>query len=48
MDETMEKPYKSYVSMAKQGQLLPDRKFEKSQKPKISLIIPMYNEEKNI
>ena len=28
------------------GFLLPNRKMEKSSKPKISVIIPMYNEEK--
>ena len=48
MEASMEAPLRNYVSICKQGQLLPGRKMEKSEKPKISLIIPMYNEEKNI
>ena len=48
MEESMEKPLRNYVSICRQGQLLPGRKMEKSNKPKITLIIPMYNEEKNI
>ena len=48
MEESMEKPLRNYVSICRQGQLLPGRKMEKSDKPKITLIIPMYNEEKNI
>ena len=47
MDEKMEKPFRDYVSVSRQGQLLPGRKMEKSDHPKITLIIPMYNEEKN-
>lgn len=48
MDEKMEQPFRNYVSVCKQGQLLQGRRMEKSDKPKITLIIPMYNEEKNI
>ena len=48
MNEDMEKPFKHYITVWKDGHLLPGRKFAKPQKPKISLIIPMYNEEKNI
>ena len=48
MEESMEKPLRNYVSVCKQGQLLPGRKMERSDNPKISLILPMYNEEKNI
>ena len=48
MDENMEKPFKHYITVWKDGHLLPGRKFAKPPKPKISLIIPMYNEEKNI
>ena len=48
MDENMEKPFKHYITVWKDGNLLPGRKFAKSPTPKISLIIPMYNEEKNI
>ena len=48
MEESMEKPLKYYVTVAKEGQLIPGRKMIKSQNPKISLVIPMYNEQKNI
>ena len=48
LDENMEKSLKSYITECKEGKLLPDRKMVKSTKPKISLIIPMYNQEKNI
>ena len=48
MDEKMEKPFREYISFNNQGLLLPERKMEKSKKPKISVVIPMYNEEKNI
>ena len=48
MDEKMEQPFKNYITVFKDGKLLPNRKMEKCPNPKISLIIPMYNEEKNI
>ena len=48
MEESMEKPFREYIMVCKQGQLLPNRKMEKSDHPKITLIIPMYNEEKNV
>jgi glycosyltransferase involved in cell wall biosynthesis len=48
MEEEMEKPLRNYVSVCKQGLLLPGRIFERSEHPKISVIIPMYNEEKNV
>ena len=48
MDEKMEKPLKHYITIWKDEHLLPGRKMAKSPTPKISLIIPMYNEEKNI
>ena len=48
MEENREKPFKHYITICKDGHLLPGRKFAKSSTPKISLIIPMYNEEKNI
>ena len=47
MDKTMEQPFRNYVTICKQGILLPNRIFKKSSKPKISIIIPMYNEAKN-
>ena len=48
MDEKMEKPFREYISFNNQGFLLPERKLQKFEKPKISVVIPMYNEEKNI
>ena len=48
MEEKMEKPFKHYITVFKDGKLLPNRKMVKCPNPKISLIIPMYNEEKNI
>ena len=48
MDEKMEKPFRHYITVWKDEHLLPDRKMAKSSTPKISIIIPMYNEEKNI
>jgi glycosyltransferase involved in cell wall biosynthesis len=48
MEEIMEKPFKHYITVFKDGNLLPNRKMVKCPNPKISLIIPMYNEEKNI
>ena len=39
---------KEYLAVSFQGYLLPNRKMEKSSKAKISGIIPMYNEEKNV
>ena len=47
MDLQYETPLKYYVTLCKKGVLLPGRKFIRSKKPKISVIIPMYNEEKN-
>ena len=43
----MEQPFRNYITVCKQGLLLPGRIFIKSEKPKVSIIIPMYNEEKN-
>jgi glycosyltransferase involved in cell wall biosynthesis len=47
MDKEMEKPFRNYVTVCKQGLLLPNRIFKKSENPKVSIIIPMYNEAKN-
>ena len=47
MEPQYEGPLKYYVTLCKQGILLPGRKFVRSENPKISVIIPMYNEEKN-
>jgi len=40
MDESKSKPIKEYVTNFKKGKLLPNRKFQLSEKPKISIIIP--------
>ena len=48
MDKAMEMPFRNYVLFNKQGKLLPNRNFVRVEKPKISIIIPIYNEEKNI
>ena len=47
MDKAMEQPFRNYITVSRQGLLLPNRIFKKSENPKISIIIPMYNEEKN-
>ena len=47
MEPQYEGPLKYYVTLCKKGMLLPGRKFEVCPHPKISVIIPMYNEEKN-
>ena len=47
MEPQYEGPLKYYVTLCKQGLLLPGRKFKRSEYPKISVIIPMYNEQKN-
>ena len=48
MEENMEKVFREYLTFSFEGKLLPKRKMELSSKPKISLVIPMYNEQKNI
>ena len=47
MEENMEKVFREYLNFSFEGKLLPNRKMELSSKPKISVIIPMYNEQKN-
>jgi len=47
MDKTMEQPFRNYITVSRQGLLLPNRVFKKSENPKISIIILMYNEAKN-
>ena len=48
MDETKENSAKKFLSLCKEDTLLSDRRMVKSPNPKISVIIPMYNEEKNL
>ena len=46
MDEEQAELAKKYINFCKEGNLLSDRKFIRVEKPKVSTIIPMYNEEK--
>ena len=48
MSEEMQKPFINYIDYCRRGVLFPNRKLERVEHPKISLVIPMYNEEKNI
>ena len=48
LDKSQEEQIRKYITDFKQGKLLPNRVFKKSENPKISIIIPMYNEEKNV
>ena len=48
MDEKEAEMAKKYLNFCKEGNLLPERKMVRTENPKISVIIPMYNEEKNI
>ena len=47
MDKKMEEGLRPYVTLSRQGLLANNRIFESYEKPKISIVIPMYNEEKN-
>ena len=47
MEPQYEGPLRYYVTLAKKDVLLPGRRFVRVPNPKISVIIPMYNEEKN-
>ena len=47
MEPQYEGPLKYYVTLCKKDVLLPGRRFIRSEKPKISVIIPMFNEQKN-
>ena len=48
LDKSKEEQIKKYVTDFRQGKLYPNRVFKQSENPKISIIIPMYNEEKNV
>lgn len=48
MDAEMQKPFINYIDVCRRGILLPNRKFERTEHPKISVVIPMYNEERNV
>ena len=47
MDKKMEEGLRPYITISRKGLIANDRIFELSDKPKISIVIPMYNEEKN-
>ena len=48
MDEKQSELAKKFLVFCKEGNLLPERKMVRTEHPKISIIIPMYNEEKNL
>ena len=48
LDDSMEEELDSYITMNRKGKLFPNITFIKSEKPKISIIISIYNEQKNI
>ena len=48
MDEEMQKPFINYIDYCRRGVLFPNRKLIRVENPKISVVIPMYNEEKNV
>ena len=48
IDKSVEEEIKSFISINKEEKLLSEEKFEKPEKPKISVIIPIYNNEANI
>lgn len=47
MDKEMEKPFRAYVEVFRQGLALSHVTYKKPKKPKVSIVIPMYNEAKN-
>ena len=47
MDKSMEEGLRPYITISRKGILANDRIFEHYDNPKISIVIPMYNEEKN-
>ena len=47
MDKSMEKGLRPYITLSRKGLLATQHKFKLSENPKVSIVIPMYNEEKN-
>ena len=47
MSEEMERPFKQYLTFSFSNKLNPGTILQKVENPKVSIIIPMYNEEKN-
>ena len=48
IEKNTEDAFKHYLTESFKGNLFPSIKMEKSESPKISVIIPMHNEEKNV
>ena len=48
MDVTMQQPFLNYIDYCRRGVFLPNRRLERVENPKITLVIPMYNEENNV
>ena len=48
IEKSKEEEIKSYISQNKEGKLKPEKKFERVEKPKISIIIPIYNNEESL
>ena len=48
IEKSIEDEIKSFISQNKEGKLLPQKKFERVEKPKISIIIPIYNNEASL
>ena len=48
IEKSKEEEIKLYISQNKEGKLKPEKKFERVEKPKISIIIPIYNNEESL
>ena len=48
IEKSKEEEIISYISQNKEGKLKPEKKFERVEKPKISIIIPIYNNEESL
>ena len=48
MDVAMQQPFLNYIDYCRRGVFFPNRRLERVEHPKISLVIPMYNEENNV
>ena len=48
MDKAMQQPFINYIDYCRRGVFFPNRRLERVDNPKISLVIPMYNEENNV
>ena len=48
MDVAMQQPFLNYIDYCRRGVFFPNRRMERVPNPKISLVIPMYNEESHV